>query len=406
MNQFSVHQLGLAHWRDLCSPLALHILHRLHKTNYQAYIVGGAVRDMLLGATPKDIDIVTSATPNQVLALFKRKARPIGKRFVIVHVYGRHGEYIEVSTLRTAPVQTGNANHYGTSVAEDAARRDFTINSLYLDGKTNSVIETSNALSDLQNQQLHFIAPVTESLKEDPVRMLRAIHFVAKLNWILPSELKAHFVEYRHLITQASAGRLLDVVQKLLVSGSGAKAYALLKECKINELLFVGHDACTPEDELLLHKTCKQTDARIQQNKIASMAFLFAVLLWPAYRTRYARGSSHNKSSHQIKHEQTTKIVFAKQLPRIHILAHMQDKIRSIWYLQKLLEQPPCTLLSSHRSLLLASFRAAYDLYVMRHPNGAHKEAWLAAYEQQKHTRPTHAKATKKRHAGNQYKRR
>ncbi|MCK4675773.1 MAG: polynucleotide adenylyltransferase PcnB, partial [Gammaproteobacteria bacterium] len=209
--------------RDDIDTHALKVLYRLHNAGYQACLVGGAVRDLLLGLTPKDFDVATDATPEQVNKLF-RNCRLIGRRFRLAHIhFGR--QIIEVATYRTSHdlTQSGHQDETGRIVrdnvfgelADDVWRRDFTANALYYDISNFSVIDFVGGYEDIKQQRLHLIGDVETRYREDPVRMLRALRFSAKLGFEIDEESKLPIYTLGHLLTDIPAARLYEEVLKL-----------------------------------------------------------------------------------------------------------------------------------------------------------------------------------------------
>jgi len=229
----------------LLSKNAVKVTHTLQQAGYEAFIVGGAVRDLVLGIGPKDFDVATNATPDQVQRLF-RKARLIGRRFQIVHVtfFGKaHPEIIEVSTFRALLDNAGDHvaesgrilrdNVWG-SQGEDAARRDFTINAMYYDPSTETVLDYHGGMSDMQKKTLRMIGDPAKRYREDPIRMLRAIRFAAKTGFTLDSATAAPITELSALIHDVPAARLFDEILKLLMSGYSWAAIQGLREAGLS----------------------------------------------------------------------------------------------------------------------------------------------------------------------------
>ncbi len=225
---------------------AVKILHRLKNQGYEAYVVGGGVRDLLLRRKPKDIDIGTDATPGVIRRLF-RNSRIIGRRFKIAHVYFRGG-IIEVSTFRSAPHpgrqddQFGpitNDNRYG-SPAEDASRRDFTVNALFYDFARDEVIDHVGGLKDMERQIIRSIGPPVERIREDPVRMLRACEFAARLGFGIEEELQDAIRSERHWIEQAAPARLTEELIQLLGCGAFGRALQWMVELDLADIYLPG----------------------------------------------------------------------------------------------------------------------------------------------------------------------
>ncbi len=267
---------------------AIEVTRRLHDAGFKAFVVGGAVRDLLLGIEPKDFDIATDARPEQVKPLFRR-AFVIGRRFRLVHVHVGP-ETIEVSTFRAA--QTGDDatdehgrllsdNVYG-SQAEDAARRDFTINALYFDPATEQVWDYVGGVADIRARQLKLIgAPVTR-LREDPVRMLRAVRLAAKLGVAIEPKTAAPIPKLAALIQNVPPARLFDEMQKLLLSGHAVETLRSLRAHGLSHGLLPLIDVILeqPLGQRFIELALADTDRRVREDRGVSPGFLFATLLW------------------------------------------------------------------------------------------------------------------------------
>jgi poly(A) polymerase len=283
---------------QLLSKNAVKVTHTLQQAGYQAYIVGGAVRDLALGIGPKDFDVATNATPEQVQKLF-RKSRLIGRRFQIVHVtfFGKERpEIIEVSTFRALLENAGDHvadsgrilrdNVWGTQV-EDATRRDFTINAMYYDPATETVLDYHGGMADMQQRTLRMIGDPSKRYREDPVRMLRAIRFAAKTGFTLSPETRAPIAKLAKLIHDVPPARLFDEILKLLMSGYSWQAIQGLREAGLHHGVLPMLDAAldpkvgVPGSEAFIRLALGNTDERIQNGKGVSAGFLFATLLWP-----------------------------------------------------------------------------------------------------------------------------
>lgn len=277
------------------SKNAIKVIHELKKAKYQAYLVGGGVRDLLLGIKPKDFDIATDANPEQIKALFKR-AQLIGRRFKIVHVCFS-GEIIEVSTFRSMEA-AGNEkerlytdqgflirdNLYGT-IGEDAYRRDFTLNALYYDVTESRLIDYVNGYKDLKAGIIRMIGEPQVRYKEDPLRMLRAIRLSAKLQMPIESETEKPFITMGHLLNHIPAARLLDELLKIYRSGRALDAARLLKKHNLFKEIFSFLTLLPTEKERqmtekMIETTLGNADKRIQEEKSLSSGLLFAAFLW------------------------------------------------------------------------------------------------------------------------------
>ena len=358
---------------------ALKVLYRLNKAGYEAYLVGGGVRDLLLGKRPKDFDIATNATPEQVRSLF-RNCRLIGRRFRLAHIlFGR--EVIEVATFRghheaqnsKVANQSDDGmllrdNVYGT-IDEDAERRDFTINAMYYSVKDFTVRDYANGLNDLDNGIIKLIGDPHTRYREDPVRMLRAIRFAAKLEMHIDEATAAPIPELAHLLRDIPAARLFEEALKLLQSGQGFETYHLLREFKLFGPLFpLIHEHFSENQntkcERMIEHALDSTDMRVANDLRVNPAFLFAAMLWYPLETRaeqisFESGLSYNDAimiaANDILDEQVKSIA----IPRRHT-----GTIRDIWQLQ--LRLPRRSGNRATKMLELPKFRAGYDLLKMR----------------------------------------
>ena len=273
------------------SPNALKVLNRLNSAGFQAYLVGGSVRDLLLHKSPKDFDVATNATPNEIRGLF-RNARIIGRRFKLVHIL-YHREIIEVATFRGHEPENDHQqtndrgmlirdNIYGT-LEEDAWRRDFTINSLYYNISDSSIVDFTGGAPDVKAQLIRMIGEPTVRYQEDPVRMLRAIRFSAKLHFQLAPETAQPMVSLSHLIAHISGSRLFEEMIKLYQCGEANAAQKLLVHYGFFAHLFPATSELINSPypvEAFITAALHNTDARLHDNKPVTPAFVFAVLLW------------------------------------------------------------------------------------------------------------------------------
>ncbi|PWY55277.1 polynucleotide adenylyltransferase PcnB [Legionella qingyii] len=356
------------------SSNALKVLNRLISAGFQAYIVGGSVRDLLLHKAPKDFDVATDATPNQVKNLF-RNGRIIGRRFKLVHILF-HREIIEVATFRSHVAEDENQqtnergmlvrdNAYG-SLDEDAWRRDFTINSLYYNINDSSIVDFTGGVKDVENKLIRMIGDPVKRYQEDPVRMLRAIRFSAKLNFKLAQETEAPFPEISHLITHVSSSRLFDEMTKLYQCGNAVAVQRLLMQYGLfqhlcpqtNALLNSAHPV-----HALLAIALENTDTRIHEEKPVTPAFLFAVLLWFPMIER-AQELQKTGIDPLPSIDKAMSLVIAEQNQIISIPKRYTQIIREIWLLQyrfaKRLGGRAFNLLQHPR------FRAAFDFMALR----------------------------------------
>jgi poly(A) polymerase len=367
--------------RSQISENSLKVLYRLRKAGYQAYLVGGCVRDLLLGREPKDFDVVTNASPDQVRAVF-RNAIVIGRRFRLVHVkFG--SDIVEVATFRGASddntegervTENGRIlrdNVYGT-IEEDVWRRDFTVNALYYNIADFSVVDYVGGVDDHRAGILRLIGPPEERYREDPVRMLRAVRFAVKLGFNIHPSCQEPIPRLAHLLAQIPSSRLYEEVIKLLMAGYAAQTFEQLRHFGLFEVLFPDtEDSLSREPEgfplTFLAKALENTDARYQDGKAIAPYFLFAALLWEPVRTLAAQRISAGDNDVFAYQEAASEIV-TRQLRRTSIPKSISLPMREVWGLQPRLERTkgvrPFRLLSHPR------FRAAFDFLALRAETG------------------------------------
>ena len=379
------------------SKSAVAVVARLCENNHSAFIVGGAVRDLLLGKRPKDFDVATDATPEQIVALF-RGARIIGRRFQIVHVrMGR--EIIEVTTFRghhggdTSKIAAKSNkglllrdNVYGT-LDQDAARRDLTINALYLDPLQHLILDDLNGIDDIKRRTIRIIGDPAGRYREDPVRMLRVARFAAKLGFSVDPATQEAIGECRHLLADIPSARLFDEAIKLFMSGHAAETFEQLRRHDLLETLFPeAVDALDLEGaQELITQAMKNTDGRIARDKPVTPAFLFAALLWPAVALRSdeivragnADGSPVNAAGQEI---------LARSLQRVSIPKRFSIPMREIWELQPRLDK--CSPKRAKSILALRRFRAAFDLLLLRRDQDEELSGAVKFWEEQQQLFP------------------
>lgn len=349
----------------------LDVIDSLNKAGYEAYIVGGGVRDLMLGLNPKDFDAVTNATPAQVKEVFGRRCRIIGRRFELAHVYSGR-ELIEVATFRAPPKKAVTSasgmilrdNNWGT-IEQDFARRDFSINTLYYQPRKGIVLDFCDAVSDVKKRTLRLLGDPAQRFEEDPVRMLRALRFAAKLNFdIDPEILKIFDVEMTQLLRDVSPHRLYDESQKLFTMGHLSRVLPMLIEFDIWRQLFADVKAeITP----FIERAAKNTDQRIQIGKTINPAFFYAVLLWRSFLERsdfyLQKGIVPAEARAQAGLD-----VLKRQATRTVIPRFAETFIREVWEMQtRLLNPKPQQIeaLAAH-----ARFRAGFDFLLLREKSG------------------------------------
>lgn len=340
----------------------LQILYQLQDAEFEAYLVGGGIRDSLLGHHPKDFDIATNASLNQVRKLF-RNCRLIGRRFRIAHIYF-HREIIEVSTF---PADETTKKEYG-KIEDDAKRRDFTINALYFDPYTGELHDFFTGFKDLQNKTLRMIGNPKLRYQEDPVRMLRAARFAGKLGFKIANDTERPIKKLAHLLQDISSARLFDEVLKLFYSGNAVSVLGELRRLGLFKELFPHTDKLlnlktdNPAEPLILN-VLKNTDLRIATGKSVAPTFLFAAFLWPSL-LETIKSKQHENGSQTFIYYQSSKQVINEQIKRTSLPRRITAGIQEIWALQHRLEQQhPKQVI---KTLEHPRFRAAYDLLLLR----------------------------------------
>ena len=362
--------------RKNISPGALRVLYRLHESGFAAYLVGGAVRDLLLGGHPKDFDVATNATPEEVRRLF-RNSRLIGRRFRLAHVvFGR--EIVEVATFRGHEGEGEREVHDGGrilrdnvwgSIEEDALRRDFRVNALYYDISDFSVRDFVGGLDDLTRRQLHLIGDPEQRYREDPVRMLRAARLSAKLDFEIAPDSASPIATLAPLLAEVSAARLFDESLKLFMAGHGLASFRQLERYGLLHWLLPALGDALARDPAgalrhMIEQALANTDARVREDKPVTPAFTFAVLLWSAVQAEAARLSEAGIESGAAWHRAGPHAV-AMQAQRMAIPRRFGVAMEEIWALQ------PRFLVRSARGRVLRllahpRFRAAYDFLLLR----------------------------------------
>ncbi|RKZ58296.1 MAG: polynucleotide adenylyltransferase PcnB [Gammaproteobacteria bacterium] len=364
--------------RDNIDDHALKVLYRLHRAGYQACLVGGAVRDLLLGITPKDFDVATDATPEEVKQLF-RNCRLIGRRFRLAHIhFGR--QIIEVATYRAAheSSQSGHQDETGRIVrdnvfgelADDVWRRDFTANALYYDISDFSVIDFVGGFEDINKKRLHLIGDVETRYREDPVRMLRALRFSAKLGFDIDEESRLPIYSLGYLLEDIPAARLYEEVLKLFHSGHAARGFELLQEFDLLKYLFPQAAQSIEQDENvrdMLTIAMRNTDDRIRKDMRVTPAFLFAALLWHPVNSR-VKEIVDSGMPYSVAIQKVATKVLSKQAGSVSIPRRFTTTMRDIWGLQTRFHYR-----AGKRALAVLEhpkFRAGYDFLCIRAQSG------------------------------------
>ncbi|MCE8035870.1 MAG: polynucleotide adenylyltransferase PcnB [Halomonas sp.] len=382
--------------RQHFSEPALKVLYRLHNAGFEAYLVGGCIRDSLLGKMPKDFDVATDATPEQVRELF-RNSRIIGRRFRIVHVrFGR--EVIEVTTFRGT-----HGDDHGDHIAqqsehglllrdnvwgniqEDAIRRDFTVNAIYYSIADFSIHDFAEGMRDIETRTLRLIGDPAVRYREDPVRMLRAVRFAAKLDFHIAPGSEAPIKELAPLLLQIPPARLFDEVLKLFMAGHGVETFRLLRHYGLFAMLFPETEeimAELPWAAPLIEQALASTDKRIHEERPVTPAFLFAALLWgPVQRRQTALEAEGTPPIPAL--QLASQQVLSRQLQHISIPKRFSMPMRDIWDLQQRLPQRRGKRAPQTREH--PRFRAAYDFLLLREAAGEIEPGlgeWWTAYQE------------------------
>lgn len=382
--------------RSEISENALKVLYRLKNAGYHAYLVGGGVRDILLGLKPKDFDVATDAHPEQVRELF-RNCRLIGRRFRLAHVhFGR--EIIEVSTFRASHNDAVDGegheedgriirdNVYGT-LDDDVWRRDFTVNALYYNIEDYSIVDYVGGLEDIKNRQLRLIGIPEDRYREDPVRMLRAIRFAIKLDFSIHPVSEQPIRKLAPLLEEIPEARLFEEFLKLFMSGQSEKAYQQLREYGLFAKLFPQTEEFLNRGDEFIHKLLisafRNTDTRLAEDKPVTPAFLLAALLWVPVRD-LANDHEGNGLSEMDAIHLASDAVISHQISSTSMPRRFTHMARDMWALQVRLKnirgKRPLKLLAHQR------FRAAYDFLLLRVEAGEDVQelaSWWTAFQEE-----------------------
>lgn len=353
-------------------PNATEVVRRLQQAGYEAYIVGGSVRDLLLGKVPKDFDVATDATPEEVKVVFPR-AHLIGRRFRLAHVR-LGGVLVEVATFRAEQSPSSDThksgrilrdNAWGT-LEEDAARRDFTINALFMDPVSGDIKDFTGGYEDLSNRCLRLIGDPETRYREDAVRLLRAARFVAKLGVEPDRATAAPIAGMAHLLEQIPAARLFEETCKLFLTGHGVRTLEALQRFGLTRFLVPvlrEAQAGKAETSALLWAALKNTDERIAAEKSVTPAFLYAALLWQPVEQRAARYAGKDMTDLQAL-ERAGEEVIGLQVRRTAIPRRFSSVTRQIWEIQARFQKTRGK--RAHSVLRQPRFRAAYDFLLLR----------------------------------------
>lgn len=350
---------------------AIKVCEVLNQKGFDAYIVGGAVRDLIVGLEPKDFDVATNATPDQIRPLFRR-ARIIGRRFQLVHVvFGQ--EIIETSTFRAPAMGDEETDQHGRILRDnlfgtheqDAARRDFTLNALYYDPIKEEVIDYHRGVPDLKNRVVRMIGDPETRYREDPVRMLRAVRFACKLNGTIDPATLAPIKQLAPLIQNVPSSRLFDEMLKLLTCGHAMSCLRQLRELGLHQGMLPLIDVLfqSPEGEQFIELALERTDARVRSGKSVSPSFLFGALLWKLVDKRWYDITANGEHPIQALMQAADDII-DQQTRTLAIQRRFQADMREIWFMQPRFEKAaPRTIwrMAEHQR-----FRAAVDFLQLR----------------------------------------
>jgi poly(A) polymerase len=375
--------------RETVSPSAAKVCAALREAGFSAYVVGGAVRDLLLGIKPKDFDVATDARPEQIRPLFRR-ALIIGRRFRLVHVmFG--SETVEVSTFRGADTGTSEKDEHGRVLRdnvfgtqeEDARRRDFTVNALYFDPHTEELVDFHGGLADLKKRTLRVIGDPETRYREDPVRMLRAVRLAAKLGLTLDPATREPIRSLAPLMERVPPARLFDEMLKLLLSGHASACLRQLRDVGLHKGLLPLLDVILeqPLGERFVTLALAQTDERVLAGRPVSPAFLFAALLWhevlAAWKARQGRGERPIPALETAMDE-----VLDTQCAKLAITRRLTATMREVWAMQPRFEGRSGN--RAYRLLEAPRFRMAYDFLALRAASGevpAELETWWRGFQ-------------------------
>jgi len=402
--------------RSQISNNALKVLYRLNKSGYDAYLVGGCVRDLLLGYEPKDFDVATDASPEQIRQIF-RNCRLIGRRFRLAHIhFGR--EIIEVATFRATDNNDLNAqavdqagrllrdNVFGR-IEDDVWRRDFTVNALYYNIRDFSIIDYVQGMEDHSAGILRLLGDPETRYREDPVRMLRAVRFAVKLGFQLDDASEKPIFKLGTLLEAVPSSRLYDETLKLFLSGKGVQIFEMLRHYGLFSVLFPQSDQCLNSEandfpRLLIARALENSDRRLAEGKTVTAYFLLSVLLWESVKTlamdKIAQGETEN-----LAYQQAASKVLSIQMKSLSIPRRITQSMREVWLLQLRFNKRVGSRV--FRLYQHPRFRAAYDFLLLRAEIGDADQSladWWTQFqqvseaEQKKMSRPPRRQSKKK----------
>jgi poly(A) polymerase len=361
------------------------VLYALKEAGYEAYLVGGGVRDLLAGLRPKDFDVATSAHPEEVRKVF-RSCRLVGRRFLIAHV--RMGEEIvEVTTFRGSITESHERDETGRILADnvygtletDAFRRDFTVNALYYDIRDFSIVDFAGGIDDLRAGVLRLIGDPELRYREDPVRMLRAIRIASKLGFVLPPETAEPIPRLAALLGEIPPARLFDEIVKMLICAQAVANFEGLRRYGLFGILFPDTETALIEDDraaLLIKQALANTAERLARDAPVTPAFLYAALLWPAVVLRSTYLQHQEGHPEMVALAQASDEVLARESLRVVIPKRFSIPMREIWLLQPRFTD--CRSPRAKRLMTHPRFRAAYDFLLLRSQSSETSLATLA----------------------------
>lgn len=356
---------------SLLSNAVIQAIEVLTTAGFQAYVVGGGVRDLLLQQKPKDFDLATDATPNEIVKLIPR-SRIIGKRFHIVHAYFER-EIVEIATFRGSDKtskhhQSSNSgmilrdNVYSGSIEEDAIRRDFTVNALFYDVKKNVILDYVDGMQDIKNKMIRMIGEPMQRMQEDPVRMLRAVRIASKLGFDIEENTKTAIYALHELIVDIPAARLFEEIMKIYRSGDGKICFTALMDFGLFAKLFPENENLGEQQKNFLNLVWENTDQRVKQGIHISPAFLFASILWYPLNQKW-REYALEKNTYVALYRAMGKVLAAQQKIMV-IPKRFVSMAKDIWLLQFLLEKRRGK--RALRYLKHPKFRAGFDFLTLR----------------------------------------
>ncbi len=341
-------------------PRILEIRKALIHEGHECYLVGGCIRDLISKKQPKDFDLVTSAWPDAILKVFKKRARLVGHRFPIVHVR-KSDLVVEIATFRSAnslKIDHGKSGlilrdeSFGT-LEEDFSRRDFTVNALYFDPDKNEILDFVNGIEDLNSRRLQFIGNPETRVQEDPMRLLRYLRFAAKLDFELDNSVIFLLKNQANLLTTLSSARLFDEFKKIFLQGHAFKVWKFLVNTSIPRVIWPD---CETGNSVIF-KGLKETDKRFANNKPLSPAFIVALLLWPSFEKKTAKldpGESEAIGRKMLRLQNT----------QMKIPLRYREFILSIWKMQAKLTNKSIGI--KENLARKRAFRPSYDLLAIR----------------------------------------